>query len=386
MSGEYLLAYLNPAFALSCALLLWFLERRWPAHRYLFPLGLGFIYLALGFISQDFFGFSSSDAVNYAGNGLFYGAVLLACSSTVVRAGIRVPFLGYALVTALILVPFLWFSLGNPLREARIYVLGVGFAAIAATTLSVLLKAPPRNLADRLVISAVSMAVGMALLRPLLVLAGILDVGPRLGFSDSEYWATIRVFTPLVALGIIGVFLFAMALDIHAELKRQAEQDFLSRLLNRRGFEGAVAGALERNPKQSAALLLADIDNFKVINDSFGHKTGDEVIATIAKVLSTSGEALLAGRVGGEEFALFYQGNSQASLRRHADSIRNAITKARVPGLPAGHPLTLSIGIHMQREDETLAEMLIEADRALYRAKAAGKDRAVMTPARLRTV
>jgi diguanylate cyclase (GGDEF)-like protein len=95
------------------------------------------------------------------------------------------------------------------------------------------------------------------------------------------------------------------------------------------------------------------------------------------------GGALLAGRVGGEEFALYYNDVDRAQLQEAARVIKAALTEVSVPGLPDDYPITVSIGLHMSYSQEALTDMIARADQALYRAKREGKDKAVITAVQL---
>src|SRR5690606_3014830 len=129
-------------------------------------------------------------------------------------------------------------------------------------------------------------------------------------------------------------------------------------LLNRRGFEQAATSALVQSATAAQpAVLLADIDDFKKINDTFGHDVGDRVISAVAQVLEKHGGADITGRVGGEEFALFFPGTALGQLRQSADAIREALASIPIAGLPGDYPLTVSIGLHLRDGAETLREM-----------------------------
>ncbi len=128
--------------------------------------------------------------------------------------------------------------------------------------------------------------------------------------------------------------------------------------------------------KQSIALLLIDIDNFKYLNDSLGHQVGDYIIASIAKRLAkVVGESATLARVGGDEFACLL---TEIGSGYSADSIAMACLQAgREPIDLDGkaHQLSLSIGISLYPQDAVNAEeMMRHADSAMYRSKSKGKD------------
>src|SRR5690606_23198723 len=145
----------------------------------------------------------------------------------------------------------------------------------------------------------------------------------------------------------------------------------------RRGFDKRVLPSLgSGSATGTAALMVLDIDDFKQINDSFGHAVGDDVIAAVGHVLERHGRTELVARSGGEEYALFYSHTSCDELTEIADDIRMGLRLMRIPSLPSSRSVTASIGIHLRRHAEGLREMKIQADRALYEVKAHGKDAA----------
>src|SRR5690606_38425232 len=225
----------------------------------------------------------------------------------------------------------------------------------------------------------------MPLTRPVLALIGVISADDGNSIQQSSYWLTIQAFSPIVTGTFALLFLAALSLDTLDEMTNAANSDYLSGLLNRRGFESAVGKALE-NASGKPALILADIDDFKRINDTYGHKVGDQVIAGVARALSTHGGADFAARIGGEEFALFYADSDVAQLQQHTTAVRSALIRMGIPGLPRDHVMTASFGVHCRRGDQGLSEMLSEADRALYRAKDLGKDRAELSTSHLRSV
>ena len=154
------------------------------------------------------------------------------------------------------------------------------------------------------------------------------------------------------------------------ELERLAQTDELTGLSNRRQWLGEVRDALERG--EAGALLICDVDHFKQVNDTLGHRAGDLVLVEVARVLRRHGRA---GRLGGDEFAIWVTGGLDAG-RAAAHRILQDIERELAATVAT--PATLSIGIAAtpQHGRETTA-LLEEADRALYSAKAAGRNRAV---------
>ena len=156
-----------------------------------------------------------------------------------------------------------------------------------------------------------------------------------------------------------------------AQLKALADTDPLTGLYNRRGFVSRVETALA-GPRP-VALILLDLDHFKTVNDSFGHDAGDRVLFAVAAALrALAGEAIV-GRLGGEEFGVCVTGLSGPALAHLAERMRHGIAGLRRAGGPA--QVTASFGIAEAGGGVGFETLYRNADRALYRAKALGRDR-----------
>ncbi len=152
--------------------------------------------------------------------------------------------------------------------------------------------------------------------------------------------------------------------------------DPLTRAMNRRGFNDAFRAELARadgGPLPSIALI--DVDNFKRINEDHGHSVGDEVLCNVVEVLHLcAAPANTVARYGGEEFALMFPGLSVEDTERTIVEMQRALADhlgASTSHLPA---ITFSAGIARVEADETLAQVMPRADRALRQAKQAGKN------------
>ena len=173
----------------------------------------------------------------------------------------------------------------------------------------------------------------------------------------------------------------AIALEnvrLHRLVARQASTDGLTELANRREFEDSLANEISRAERfgGSLALILADLDSFKQVNDRFGHQAGDEVLRTFADILrETVRDIDVAARYGGEEFAILLPQTDIAGAERLAERLRGAVETrptAHAQGIPV--VVTSSFGVASFPEAETAPGLFAAADEALYRAKRAGKN------------
>ena len=165
---------------------------------------------------------------------------------------------------------------------------------------------------------------------------------------------------------------------LHGLVKAQAVTDELTGLANRRRFMEVLTLELKRAERFQSplGLVLADLDNFKLVNDRFGHHTGDEVLRALSIVFRAGlRDVDLAARLGGEEFAVLLPETDEVGAAGVAERLRAGLAALELEG-PAGAPLgvTASFGVAVFPEARSSDELLTQADAALYRAKAAGKN------------
>lgn len=164
---------------------------------------------------------------------------------------------------------------------------------------------------------------------------------------------------------------------LHERIQQMAITDTLTGIYNRRGFELLARQQIKHAQRyqHTMCLLMLDLDHFKDVNDQHGHPTGDQVLVRISDRLAvTLREADLLGRFGGEEFIILLTNCSmkegQILGKRLLESIRKQPIRTEVGEIP----VTLSIGLACGESTQTLEDLIEEADRALYRAKQAGRD------------
>jgi diguanylate cyclase (GGDEF)-like protein len=170
----------------------------------------------------------------------------------------------------------------------------------------------------------------------------------------------------------------------HAELElvHRANTDPLTKVGNRRHFEEQAQAEFRRSQRshEPLSLMILDVDHFKWINDTHGHPVGDDVLRQLSAMLDEQVRRVdSVGRLGGEEFAVLMPGADRAQAEEAAERLRDHVSTLALD-LPSGIVrLTVSIGVtECDVWTEDLADGLARADEALYRAKAAGRDRVVM--------
>jgi diguanylate cyclase len=165
-----------------------------------------------------------------------------------------------------------------------------------------------------------------------------------------------------------------------AEYKQLADTDPLTRINNRRAFDVALARLFDNNKAVLfGALIVLDIDDFKRINDTFGHPSGDRVLQCVAEILrAIAGSDIYVARTGGEEFALITDGVSEASVAALAERIRASIESYDFIDRRTAEnlgPVTVSLGMCMAAEANSPGDLYEKADRAMYASKVGGRNR-----------
>jgi diguanylate cyclase (GGDEF)-like protein len=191
-------------------------------------------------------------------------------------------------------------------------------------------------------------------------------------FDESE----VELFAYLAGQAAVSV----ENADLHETVQRQAVTDELTGLSNLRSFEDSLASEIERSRRfnQPVSLVMLDLDDFKAINDSYGHQQGDIVLSKVANVLrDLSRDIDEPARYGGEEMAVILPQTDLEGAELAAERMRSAIEALQIERIDGEEPLgvTASFGVASLPECAKDKDALIaEADAALYRAKRGGKN------------
>ncbi|MDX6660466.1 MAG: hypothetical protein QOJ55_1288, partial [Solirubrobacteraceae bacterium] len=208
---------------------------------------------------------------------------------------------------------------------------------------------------------------------------GVVSVGRSgRGFSQADR----DLFSYLAAQAAVSL----ENVDLHETVQRQAVTDELTGLHNRGRFEELLSAEVERAHRfadQSLGLVMLDIDNFKQVNDTHGHQTGDEVLRQVARVLrETSREIDAPSRYGGEELAVVLPGTDLEGAYDMAERVRAGIEALRFPigGSANGDVVRVTASFGAAAATGPAAqgsELIAAADHALYEAKRGGKNKTV---------
>jgi diguanylate cyclase (GGDEF)-like protein len=231
----------------------------------------------------------------------------------------------------------------------------------------------------RAVTTALMFSAALASAFHVLRLALYLTTGP-----DSEVFAQfagsgLATLVNTVLLVVVSYTMTALSNDQStSDLRRRATHDGLTNLLNHTEFLARAEVELHhvRRTGSHASLILADLDLFKSVNDTYGHPVGDRVLETFASVCMAAVRSTdLVGRYGGEEYIVFLPGSDARTAAATTTMISQAMAQIElVPGLRT----SASYGIAEVGDSGSLTEIIAAADAALYQAKAAGRDRAVV--------
>lgn len=173
----------------------------------------------------------------------------------------------------------------------------------------------------------------------------------------------------------------SIALDnamLHAKVREISIIDSLTRLNNRHYLNDRLQGLWSKCQRHNIklAVILADIDNFKIINDTYGHKKGDEVLEHVANVLlSHARKEDIVVRYGGEEFVIILEGSDSVKAVEFAERIRKTTESVSFPWMEGSVTLSLGVAIYPDVDVNDADKLLQEADKAMYVSKTGGKNR-----------
>ena len=281
-----------------------------------------------------------------------------------------------------------WFWLGDPDPAARMLNrFGFLIGATAAATMALIRSdSIARGMATRFVIVAM-LAQIVTYLAPMAAIAWA-------GWGDALRATNPSIPVRLEGLTFVASFVTAMALALgfilmigerlRQELNDLATRDALTGVDNRRAVLAFLDKVIDRAPRGPVSVMMADIDHFKRVNDRFGHQAGDQVLTAFAQVLARGlrpGDQI--GRYGGEEFLIVLPRTGAEDARAVAERFRATVEAMRVDLSDGSEPLaiTVSIGVATLGPDNLIgpADLIGQADDALYLAKNAGRNRVEAT-------
>lgn len=194
----------------------------------------------------------------------------------------------------------------------------------------------------------------------------------------SAIWQFLQIYILLIAMIVALEVLASHFVETLDNLNRLRDQDNLSGVLNRAGFDRAVDTVYRTHSGYAIALILLDLDDFKIINDSFGHPVGDAVLTAFGRLLvEQSRGSDVVGRIGGDEFAILTTRISQEGAAEMAERIRRQFSGIVFEGMPPGVRVGCSAGVARLSARSGYEALYHDADKALYKAKRSGRNQVV---------
>ena len=205
--------------------------------------------------------------------------------------------------------------------------------------------------------------------------------------TGIEYWLDLSIL-PLSNSEEIVTHFVAIERDVTEHISLQHQLELLSRtdpltgLLNRRAFDEIAENELSRFKRNQEvySLLMVDIDHFKLINDKYGHPSGDDVLKSIASTFTSNVRSHdKIARIGGEEFCVFLPCTNKQEAYEVAEKLRVIISNTSVPLSKGDISFTISIGVsEVENTDSDHTAIMERADENLYKAKTTGRNRVCM--------
>ena len=217
------------------------------------------------------------------------------------------------------------------------------------------------------------------------IIATVLFVFTALKLFDREFDSlllSISILAPAIIAPSVTWYMVGLLIKIHQleiEMRSLANIDMLTKVMTRRAFLSNCETLYQvvRRNKSSLSLVYIDLDDFKKINDSYGHAGGDAVLQSFALILKKCvRKSDLVGRIGGEEFALMLPDTELEGALQLVNKIQLLVKNTGVKFSDQNIQYTVSIGIAIYDQDKPieLEELIRRSDKALYRAKHAGKN------------
>ncbi len=379
MDDGKLLGLLNPLIAGIFALTFFTFWQRQKEQRYIFAIGLAYAAMAVGFLLSHFL-IGRMSVYNVVLSGTIYVfAATCIIDGLCNRAGLRsaAPLLATIGLSGVIVAVYATFNYTalNMRIIAMNGTLGIIFLVGAWRMRH---RASERGM--ELLIIGVLAFIGLQFFLASMISVKLSGVITHENYRQSLHWLTINLLTALSSVVLAMTLIGMCSNDLLKQITALANTDGQTGLYTRRAFEEMVhrtLARLDRTPLP-VALLVADIDHFKTINDRFGHPTGDAVIAALGQMLAGRMRSSdVAGRLGGEEFSALLWNADETSAKQLSEEIRATFESLAIDELPEGERITLSIGFAIRGEGEGYDALYRRADRALYVAKRAGRNKVV---------
>ncbi|HEY0307369.1 MAG TPA: GGDEF domain-containing protein [Acidobacteriaceae bacterium] len=357
-------------------LLIW---NRWRELRYLLWFAFAFALFSTAVLSQ-ILGAPPDAGLNAVVSCVLYTlAALFFVQACLMKLSIQSSYILNilnAVVSILIVTGIIYFFYVDRNLRARVYVLNLGLGLLLLITALKLVSSAKKTM-DRVLSGALLVFALHFFPRTLLSVGNMGKRGDVATFARSPFWAWLNfsfgVFTVLLGL----ILLAAVGFDIFETLHEKTITDPLTTLMNRRGLDEFVKHGFSRSRPRSTVLVVCDIDHFKVVNDLYGHQSGDSVLIAIGGLLKESIRGSdIAARLGGEEFVLLLFNMDRTAAHGLIERLRQVVASTQFgSGALKQRKITMSFGVVEFNPGDTLENTLRQADEMLYVAKRSGRNR-----------
>jgi diguanylate cyclase (GGDEF)-like protein len=350
-----------------------------PRRQHLLFFGSASLLFCAGTLSQ-ILAIPDGDGVNAVTSAFVYTlSVLLLNDGLLRRSGRHISWSSYVIVILSIVGGVAYFYYVDRQLIVRIYILNFGFGLICLVTAWRLRELRAGKLAEQ-ILFWVLLAFSLHFFPRTMLTVGVAAPAAK-DFGSSSFWLALQFSLAILGVALALALLAVTVSDMMEKLYHERSTDPLTDLLNRRGFEESADRLLRDAHAWPISLVVADIDRFKSINDTFGHSAGDAVLEAFGALLrKVARQVDPCGRLGGEEFAVLLPNCDAAGAHVFADRLRILVRETRFDGLPRSRRVTASFGVVAARRGESLDDLVARADKALYRAKRAGRDRVEIHP------
>ena len=376
MIREQITGLITPAMAIGFFILFLVMWHRGKMGDYVLAFGISYLLFAAGFLVTHLM--DTAGPYTWHLTQFFYTAALITGSWGLTRRVRQPTMVGAFLIVYLLSAITLAVAvLAGPDIASRLVTVNIAYGAIKLMTMMLLIGAPKRDAIDRLIIATQAIIAAQFFIRPGLTLMMEQQIAAA-DYRGSLYYSILSLSVTLISIAGGLVLVGACIYDKVRSVRQSAERDGLTNLRSRRAFENDVVAMIDKAKAEDVpvALVVADLDHFKAVNDVWGHQVGDEAIAAFGKVIqSTIRDHDIAGRIGGEEFCIFAWNCDGEAAVAMAERVRKRLAITEVEGMGPDHRLTASFGVAGRNDGEGYGKLFARSDAALYRAKENGRNR-----------
>lgn len=261
--------------------------------------------------------------------------------------------------------------------NSRLYAANACYGLILALGCQTAARKAQKDFLDKAILILLAIGAFQFFSRPLIaiIVEGSMTAEQ---YRDTPFYAVMVIWLAVASM-LMAMTLLVAALTDQMKVQREvARRDPLTGLQTRGPFEEEAIAMLERGQREGVptSVVVADLDHFKAVNDTFGHQVGDNAISAFGRVVGEQIRAAdCAGRIGGEEFCVVLWNCPERAAEAMAERVRRALSQTTIEGMPDDMRLTASFGVAQRQGNEGYGKLFARADAALYAAKKSGRDR-----------